>query len=248
MNSSVKAIHNLRKVAVVVSVAVYAVLWLGGVGQHLFGNPAEKEFDWTASLYLFLAGVIVLLGSKAAADVASLLAVAAFGFVIEVIGVRSGLPFGSYNYTAVLQPQLFGVPIVMGFAWMVLVAAIHQTLHGSGLGRWLAVLLASLWMTAIDLLIDPLAANQLGYWHWRAAGVYYGIPAVNFAGWFVSSLLVFGFLKLRGTNLISSFLGLSIVMFFSLIALAHQMFVVALIGFALSGMQILVWRKVPKRD
>src|SRR3712207_6848024 len=32
------------------------------------------------------------------------------------------LPFGAYDYTGALRPQLFGVPVVMGFAWMSLVA------------------------------------------------------------------------------------------------------------------------------
>jgi uncharacterized membrane protein len=40
----------------------------------------------------------------------------------EADGVRSGFPFGWYVYTSVLQPQLLGVPVVIGFAWMALVA------------------------------------------------------------------------------------------------------------------------------
>ena len=248
MNLSIKTIRSSRKVALAISVALYSVLWLGGVGQHMFGGPARNEHDWMASLFLMLAGLIVLLGTRAASEFAGLLGVAVGGFVIEVIGVRSGLPFGSYIYTAVLQPQVFGVPVVMAFAWMVLVAGIKQTLQGSGLARWLEVLLAALWMTAIDLVIDPLAANLLGYWHWRSKGNYYGIPATNFAGWFLSSLLVFAVLNVGwGRNVWSRWLSLSIVMFFTLIALAQQLFVVSSIGFALSGIQILFNRSYVER-
>ena len=251
---SIKSLRSPRKVALAISVAVYSVLWLGGVGQHLFGGPARKEHDWIASLFLLLAGLIVLLGTRAVSELAGLLGIAVAGFVIEVIGVRAGLPFGSYSYTAVLQPQLFGVPIVMAFAWMVLVAGIKQTLQGSGLTRWLEVLLAALWMTAIDLVIDPLAANLLGYWQWRTVGIYYGIPAINFGGWFLSSLLVFGLLvwgllKVNWkSNVWSRWIGLSIVMFFSLIALAQQLFVVGLIGLALSGMQFFLGKSSAGRN
>jgi len=242
MSLLIKTIRSPRRVALAISVAVYSVLWLGGVSQHLFGGTARKEHDWIASLFLLLAGLIVLLGVNAVQELFTLLGVAALGFAVEVIGIRSGLPFGSYSYTAVLQPQIFGVPVVMAFAWMVLVAGIKQTLQGFGLTRWLEVLLAALWMTAIDLVIDPLAANLLGYWRWGSPGNYYGIPAGNFVGWFLSSLLVFAVLTVkRKPNDWNRSISLSIVMFFSLIAFAHKLFVIGIIGFALSSMQVLFW-------
>lgn len=237
------AAPRVRQVALAISVAAYSVLWLGGVGQHLFKSPDGKEHDWIASLFLLLAGLIVLLGTRRTRDLVTLLAVAALGFVIELIGVRTGLPFGAYRYTAILQPQLFGVPIVMAFAWMVLVAGIKDAVQGFGLARWLEVLLGALWVTIIDLVIDPLAVNIFGYWHWRAPGIYYGIPASNFVGWFLTSLLGFALLVVRSkANDWSRRTALSIVMFFTLIALAHQIFVVGIIGLALCGMQILPGR------
>lgn len=240
---------SARKVALTVSVAVFSVLWLGGVGQHLFGGPVKKGNDWIASLFLMLAGLIVLLGTRRARDLVTLIGVAALGFVIEVIGSRTSLPFGAYNYTAVLQPQLFGVPVVMAFAWMVLVAGIKQTMQGFGLARWLEVLLSALWMTAIDLIIDPLAVHLFGYWHWRAAGNYYGIPASNFVGWFLASLLVFAFLSVRWKpNNWSRWTALSIVMFFTSIAFAHEIWLVGLIGSLLCIMQIFLARRSARRD
>jgi putative membrane protein len=41
----------------------------------------------------------------------------------------------------------------------------------------------------LDLFIDPVAVAA-GYWVWRIPGtVYYGIPLLNFVGWFVLMLL-----------------------------------------------------------
>jgi putative membrane protein len=237
------------RVVLAISVATYGVLWLGGVGQHLFTRLEGNGHNWVASVFLLLAGFIVLLGTSGPRDLFSLLGIAVFGFVVEVIGVRSGLPFGAYSYTGVLQPQLLGVPVVMAFAWMVLVASIKQTLQGADLSPWLEVPLAALWMTAIDLVIDPLAANLLGYWHWRTAGSYYGVPASNFVGWFLSSLLVFALFNFRWRrNDWSRRMGLSIVLFFSLIALAHRLFAVGSIGLALSGIQILFARRYARRN
>jgi putative membrane protein len=39
---------------------------------------------------------------------------------------------------------------------------------------------------AIDLVLDP-AAVALGLWQYSAAGVYYGVPLSNFAGWILSA-------------------------------------------------------------
>lgn len=43
-------------------------------------------------------------------------------------------------------------------------------------------------MVVFDLLLDP-AAIALGYWQWFIDGMYYGIPALNYLGWFLSSYL-----------------------------------------------------------
>jgi putative membrane protein len=55
--------------------------------------------------------------------------------------------------------------------------------------RWQAPLLAGLVAVMLDLFIDPIAVAT-GYWVWFApANVYYGIPLLNFVGWFVLMVL-----------------------------------------------------------
>jgi putative membrane protein len=55
--------------------------------------------------------------------------------------------------------------------------------------RWQAPLAAAILAVLLDLFIDPVAVAA-GYWVWRLPGtVYYGIPLLNFAGWFVLMLL-----------------------------------------------------------
>ena len=38
------------------------------------------------------------------------------GLAAEVLGVRTGFPFGEYAYTDALQPQVLGVPVVVPLA------------------------------------------------------------------------------------------------------------------------------------
>ncbi|MGB8510420.1 MAG: carotenoid biosynthesis protein [Pyrinomonadaceae bacterium] len=233
---------NARRITLAALTVLYAVLWAGGVIRHLFIGPVAPAQNLLASAFLTLAGLIVLLSTRTRGDVLRLCAVACCGLLIELCGVRSGLPFGRYAYADVLRPTLFGVPVVMAFAWMVLVAYMKQALLRLRLSRLTGALVAAVWMTGIDLVIDPLAGNDLGYWRWASRGVYYGIPASNFAGWFMSSLVIFLlFRRDPESNRGAQLTGVSILLFFTLIAFSFQLFVAAAVGCALFVLHILVF-------
>jgi putative membrane protein len=219
-------------------------MWLGGVGHYaLIGGPPMNA-PWAASVFLLLAGVIVVVTS-ARKDVVVLSAAALLGFVAEILGVRYGFIFSPYHYTSVLQPQLLGVPLVMLSAWMVLVAYVRQMLIKLNLPAWLGAALAAAWMTAIDLVIDPLAANQLGYWRWVKSGAYYGIPLHNFTGWFLVSLIIFGLARQRlEDNVFARSVGLSIVIFFSAIALSYGLLLAGGIGALLCVIHLWIGMRV----
>jgi uncharacterized membrane protein len=227
-----------RRATLALAVAVFAVLWVGGVASQWLGRESAHQ-GRLASLFLLLAGLIVLLGVRTRRGAASLVAVALLGFAVEVIGARSGVPFGRYAYTGVLQPQLLGVPVVMGFAWMSLVAFACDTTRRLRLSPLLAAATAALLTTATDLVIDPLAANCFGYWAWAHEGTYYGIPFTNFVGWFITSLLACRIQMLcQPPNFWAGFVGTAFILFFTLIALANSLLLVALIGFLLCAVRI----------
>lgn len=230
-----------RRILFAVLSGAYVVLWVGGVGHYLFVGAVRPEQAALASVFLSLAGLLVLLTAKTGRAALSLVVVAALGLGFELCGVRYGLPFGRYAYTGALPPTIFGVPLVMAFAWMTLVAYLKQSLGRLNIGAWGGALLAAAWMTTIDLLIDPLAANQLGYWRWAEAGRYYGIPASNFVGWFVCSLSIFALFRQRWPpNLWHRLTGVSIILFFALIALSFHLYLPALIGFGLCAADFLL--------
>jgi putative membrane protein len=185
------------------------------------------------------------------AERAKLLAVGVLGFAAEALGVHSGFPFGRYEYTNVLQPQIIGVPLVMAAAWIVLAAYVKAMLKSFRLAAWLETMIASMWMTVIDLVIDPLAAGDLKYWRWIDAGAYYGIPTQNFLGWFVVSWLIFSALKPFNANSgqpnrWASSIGLSILLFFTFIALAHHLWLVTSIGVGLCLVHLVIGRRAKK--
>lgn len=235
-----KVLEALRKQSwpLLIVSAIYGVMWAGGIGHYVLVGRPPLDAPWAASLFLLLAGALVF-WTAARQDWLVLCGAAALGFAAEIHGVKYGMIFSPYEYTSVLQPQVFGVPLVMFSAWLVLLAYTRQMLAPLQWPWWLESLLASAWMTALDLVIDPLAANQLGYWRWQERGAYYGIPLHNFIGWLVVSLVIFSLLRRRWQpNLGAQWVGLSITLFFTAIALSYGLWSAGSVGVLLSLLHV----------
>lgn len=106
-----------------------------------------------------------------------------FALAIEQVGVRTGWPFGTYSYDPSLAYQIYGVPLVVPFAWIMmahplLVAARRITEH------WI-FLYGGVALMAWDLFLDPqmVAAHR---WSWTFTGPHIpfepGIPLSNAIG------------------------------------------------------------------
>ena len=113
-------------------------------------------------------------------------------WLLEWIGVATGWPFGEYHYTAALQPQLLSIPLTVALAWAMMLIpswAVGAAIVGNTKGRlsWKAAAVAAAAFTAWDLYLDPQMVAR-GLWVWEQPGVYFGVPWVNYAGWFAASL------------------------------------------------------------
>lgn len=233
---------NARKAAQLTLSLAYGLLWVGGILSYGFMGGPPQGAEWTAPMFLALAGALIVAFTPVR-DWRWLALAAAIGFGSELAGVAFGLPYGGYQYTEVLGPQLAGVPLVLTTAWLVLVAYVQHATARLRLPALARVALAAAWMTAIDLLIDPLAAGPLGYWVWAESGPYFGIPLSNFAGWFVTSAVIFalvpqGWVPHPAVRVI----GASVIAFFGLIALALGFAALGLLSLALLIPDILVLR------
>lgn len=179
--------------------AIYGAMWVGGVLRL-------RDPGWASPAFLFMAGAIALLSAPERWK--ELLGVAAVGFAAEMIGVKTGYPFGGYVYSGTLAPSILGVPLAIACAWMVLFAFVRQFTRNVWIGAAL--------LMATDLLIDPLASGTLGFWRWSHPGFYFGVPLSNFAGWFLVSLLMFAMNRTRvERNLSQRVLGASVLLFFA---------------------------------
>jgi uncharacterized membrane protein len=112
-----------------------------------------------------------------------------FALGIEQIGSRTGWPFGHYTYDASLGAQIFGVPVIVPLAWImlshpILIAARRVTVN------WV-FLFGGFGLMAWDLFLDPqmVSANR---WTWKLVGPHVpfqqNVPLSNTAGWLFAGM------------------------------------------------------------
>jgi uncharacterized membrane protein len=231
---------KLRKTILIILALCYAVLWFGGTGSYIFFTQPPPEATWAAPSFLFLAGLIIIVASDRKSGLLLLLA-GFIGLISEIIGVHTGLPYGKYYYTESIGPNILGVPLVMMTAWIIIPAYIRQLIYPLNLKPLLFIASGAGLMVLIDLLIDPVAINPMKLWIWINNGLYYGIPTMNFIGWFFVSAVIFSFLHRNpARNVWHLFMGTSIIFFFTIIAFAEKLFLAGIAGILVVILQIVV--------
>lgn len=121
------------------------------------------------------------------------------GFLIEVLGVSTGLIFGSYSYGATLGLKLADVPLLIGVNWVILIYCVGNSVKYLKIRNHLVrSLIGALFLVILDILIEPVAI-RFDYWSWEGMN----IPFQNYVAWFVFSfcMLMFFFArKFRKNN------------------------------------------------
>jgi putative membrane protein len=122
------------------------------------------------------------------------------GWIAEAVGISTGFPFGSYQYTDVMRPFIGDVPFVvlavygvMGYvSWAMARLIVGESIDVERASiRFDTPVVAAVLMVVWDLSMDPLRAGVEQRWIWTDGGAYFGIPLTNFAGWFVVTWVMF---------------------------------------------------------
>jgi putative membrane protein len=141
-------------------------------------NPA---FFSPFTPYTLLFTCFVFLIHIPAADKKFLLAffsIAFLGFIIEVIGVKTGLIFGKYSYGDGLGLKLLEVPLIISINWAMLICAGIRIVSSFFANKITVLVVAALLVTLIDLLIEQVAP-KLDFWQFES-----GLPGIhNYLGW-----------------------------------------------------------------
>ena len=169
------------KNALLIIVVFHAV---GLVGISLVNKELFAELS---PLNLLLSTLLILLCHQGSAARLAWLFAGSFlgGFFVEVLGLHTGFPFGSYWYGDALGPKIAGVPLIMGVNWFLMVIGAGYLAQMFTSKSVYQVLIAALAMTMLDLVIEPVAP-QLDYWYWEEGPA----PVLNYLGWFAVSIVM----------------------------------------------------------
>jgi uncharacterized membrane protein len=132
--------------------------------------------------------------TRGPATAAGLLVVTALpGYAVEVLGVHTGFPFGSYAYSSTLGPRLFGAPLLIGLAWTMLAWPAAVAARRLVRGRVARVVVGAWALAAADLFLDPQVVAS-GGWTWSSPTPHLpgvpDVPLTNFAGWLAVALML----------------------------------------------------------
>jgi putative membrane protein len=120
---------------------------------------------------------------------------AIFALFIESVGVKTGWPFGTYEYDPSLGHTIAGVPYVVPFAWVMMA---HPVLIAARrvAGNWV-FLYGGYALAAWDLFLDPQMVSA-GRWTWTFDGPHVPfqpeIPLSNTFGWLLSGMALIAIL------------------------------------------------------
>ncbi len=190
------------------------------VGLLGFIIPFSKEFFIVITPFaLLLNSYLLAIYHKkyALKDVLIFLLIFISGYVIEVIGVKTGLIFGIYTYGNALGLKMFETPLMIGINWLFLTytaTAITDSLKGN---KWLAVFVAPALMLVYDIVLEQVAP-KMNMWTWQNSEV----PIRNYIAWYAIAfcfVLLFKIFKIETKNPLSAILFICQFVFFALLTL-----------------------------
>jgi len=112
-----------------------------------------------------------------------------YALAIEQLGSRTGWPFGSYEYSGTLGYQIYGVPLVVPFAWVML--AHPLLIVARKVTKNWVFLYGGVGMMAWDLFLDPqMVAEERWTWEFSGSHVPFQpeIPLSNAFGWLLTGM------------------------------------------------------------
>ena len=168
-----------------VSIIIIWLFHLSGLIGLLYID--KNLFASLTPLNLFISTTLLFVNQTNATKMKFFIVFAIFfvGMIAEILGVQYGLIFGNYQYGNNLGLKLLGVPILIGFNWVVLTVicgSISSKIFKKS--KVLSIILGITLMLLIDITLEPIAP-VLDYWEFSGSKA----PLQNYIGWGITSLI-----------------------------------------------------------
>jgi len=117
------------------------------------------------------------------------------GYLVEIVGVQTGLIFGPYHYDIALGPKIGGAPPLIGLNWLILVYISNIISQRLIPNIWLQATIGAALLVMMDVFIEPMAI-RFDFWTWDTETM--RIPIRNYLAWYVIGwVMSFGFHSLQ---------------------------------------------------
>jgi len=200
-------------------IILLCVIFLVGLAGHIIISTRPLMLTFTPYL-LFLTGISVLFITLRRGELNLLvwcLIVYILTFTLEVIGVKTGILFGSYIYGNTLGFQFLGVPLIIGFNWVIVILGAVTMAEQIDQNIFLTALFTGTLAVLFDIMLEPMAI-KLNYWEWNSGF----IPISNYYSWFGISFLasiLYDLLKIKTSEKIPEIYFTIQLIFFILLSL-----------------------------
>ena len=153
------------------------------IGLALFLTlPDASQLSYVT---LIVSGIVLLVEETfSLSKVVVIITIFLIGYSIELVGTQTGYLFGNYQYGSSLGFKIYGVPIIIGLNWIIIVAASSSIAQRVGGSLFRKAILSAIPCTLLDLIIEPVAISY-DFWSWENET----IPIFNYLCWFVFSFI-----------------------------------------------------------
>ncbi len=121
--------------------------------------------------------------------------------LFENLSVMYGFPFGGFHHSEATGPRLFNIPLLatptymaMGYiSWSVAQVLVGRTQPARWRNRvWSAAIIAAFVFTMWDFSNDAVFHTINKAFFYDHPGPWFGVPVSNFAGWLLTTVLIYG--------------------------------------------------------
>lgn len=163
------------------------IIWLFHVCGMIGISYGNKDFFLAFTpVNLFISFVLLIVNQNQleSNELKTISIIFLIGMICEILGVNYGLIFGDYVYLDNLGFKILGVPILIGFNWIILTLITGSLSSLLSSNIYYSVFWGAIFMILLDLLIEPVAP-LLGFWVFDNEQV----PLQNYLGWFVIGIV-----------------------------------------------------------
>lgn len=118
------------------------------------------------------------------------------GIVVEVIGVQTGVIFGTYTYGKGLGLKIFDTPILIGMNWLLLVYTTGTIMQKVNIAPVLRIAAGASMMLVYDLVLEQVAP-KMDMWSWENNEV----PVNNYMAWWLIAVFFHSLIEIFGIKL-----------------------------------------------